>query len=119
MHASFGDHQLRPELFGLRVSAGREFLTGDACWKSEVIFDLGTRTGLPSGRVGFQHQHIQAFRRCVHCRRKAGRSRAYDDNIADLRLIDGVVEAKAVRDLFVAWVAKHYFAATYHNGDVR
>ena len=45
-------------------------------------------------------------------------ARPHDDQVADLSLIDRVVEAQRVGDLLIGRVAEHDFTARDHDGDV-
>jgi hypothetical protein len=72
---------------------------------------------LSTCRTGFEHEHVETFRCSVYSGSEAGWSRADDDQIADLLLIDRLVEAKAVGDLLIRWIAQHRGAAN-HDGDI-
>ncbi len=105
------DQHLGAELLRLGVGAPRQLLPGDARRKPEVVLDPRARPGLSARRVRFEHQHVQPFRRAVHRRREPGRSGADDDEVADVGLIDRVVEAEALGDLLVGRIAEHELAA--------
>ena len=112
------DEQLRPELLRLRVRARGELLPGNARRKAQVVLDLRARTGLSARRVRLEHQDIEAFRRAVHGRREPRGSGPDDDQVADLRLIDRLVEAETVGDLPIGRVPQHHLAAADHHRHV-
>src|SRR6202008_1904292 len=68
-------------------------------------------------RTGFEHEHVETFRGSVASGSEAGWSRADDDQIAHLPLIDRLVEAKAVGNLLIRWIPQHRGAAN-HDGDI-
>src|SRR5262249_33248567 len=115
LFGAFRNDQLRPELLRLCVSARSELLPRDARGKAKIVLDLGARTGLPSRRVRFKRENIKSFRRAVHSRRKARRSGAYNNQVADLCLVNRLVEAKTIGELLIGRVAKYDLAVTDHN----
>src|SRR3989441_364511 len=98
------DHQLGPELLCLAGGAGRELQTADPGGKAEVVLDPRARAGLASGSGRLDDQDIQAFRRPVHGRGEPRGSRPHDDQVAELGLIDRVVEAQRIGDLLIGRV---------------
>ena len=80
------------------VSSSPEMPVG----KPEIVLDSGARSGLAAGRVRFEDEHIEPFGRAVDRGRQARRTGADDHQVAKVRPIDGVVEAKALGDLLVA-----------------
>src|SRR5205807_6078189 len=89
---------------------------GDPRRKAEVVLDAGARAGLAPGRGRLHDQDIQSFRCPVHGRRQPRWSRPDDDEVADMGLIDGVVEAQGVGDLLIGRVTERVIAARDHHG---
>ena len=104
-----------PNFCACVIGACREFLPGDTVRKAEVVLDSRTRARLSSRRIGFQHQDIEPFRCPVHGRRQPRRPGTDDDQIADLRPVDGNIEAKAVRELLVARIPQHMLTPVADN----
>src|SRR6266566_792468 len=96
----------------LGVCSLSQILTRDARGKSEIIFDFRTCAGLSSGRVRLQHQDIQSFRCSVHGCRKSCGTCSNDDNVAQLGLIDRIIEAEAFSELFIGRIPKDQLAST-------
>ena len=94
---AFRDHDLRAELLRLRVRAAGELLARNAGRETEIVLDPRARAGLAARRVRLQDQHVQPFRRAVDRRREPRRPGADDDDVADVRLVDRVVEARGSR----------------------
>lgn len=103
------------ELLRLHERAAGERLPGNSGRKSEIVFDLGTRTGLPSGRNGLQYDGGQAFRGCIDGRGKAGRSGADDDQIVHPCVIDLGIHPEAFGNLVIRRVSEHMLGATDHD----
>lgn len=106
------------ELFGLRESARGELLAGDAGREAKVVLDPGAGAGLAAGSVRFQDQHVEPFGGRIHGGGQSRRAGSHDHDIADVRLVDGVVEAEAIGDLPVGRVAQHHRAAADQDGNV-
>ena len=117
---AFRDDHLRAEFLGLAECARRELLSRDPGGKAEVVFDAHAGAGLTAGRVRFDHQHVETFRRGIHRGAETGRTRADDHDVADVTLVDvdGLVEADAVGDLRVGRIPEDRFAAADHDRDV-
>jgi hypothetical protein len=60
------DGDVRPELLRLNEGSAGEFQPGNPRGKTEIVFDAGTRAGLPARRGTFDNQHIQSFGSGVH-----------------------------------------------------
>ena len=87
--------------------------------KPEIVFDLGARSRLPAGRVGFHSEHVKSFRRAVDRGGQPGRSGADDHDVSHVGLIDSVIEAEALGDLLVARVLEHVLAVADQHRDLR
>ena len=55
----------------------------------------------PPGTFDSRTSTSEPFRRAIHRRGESCRPRSDDDEIVDARLVDGLIEAEAVRDLRV------------------
>src|SRR5438034_538936 len=71
-----------------------------------------TSSRLPSGRVRLQYQDLKSFRGSIDSGRQARRPGSHNDQIAELRLIDCVIEAKAVGNLLIGRIPKDQSATT-------
>ena len=113
-----GHGDMGPELLRLHESAAREFLPGDSIGKPEIVFDSGTRPGLPAGRVALDYQHFQPLRRPVDRRCQAAGSGADDDQVIHAVLVDSRIQAEAFSHLGVAGISKNQFAPANQHGDI-
>jgi hypothetical protein len=112
------DQDLRAEFFCLIVGSCRELLPRDAGGESKVVLDSRARSRLAAGRARLDDEHVQSFRRAVHSCCQAGESAANDDDVAQLCLIDRIVEAEAVGDLVVCRIPENRGAAADENRNV-
>ena len=113
-----GDHDLRAEFHRLRGSAPREVEARHSCGEPEVVLDVRALSGLTARCVGLDDQDVEPLRRAVDGRRKPRRPAADDNDVADVRAIDRVVESKTVGDLAIARIAEHDVAATDEDGNL-
>ena len=81
---SLSNLHLSAEFLCLGNSAAREFHSGDARWKPNVVFYLRACAGLPSGKLRFNHQRVQALRSGVHRRSQSGRPCTDNGDIANV-----------------------------------
>ena len=113
---ALGDDHMRAELLRLGVGPAGQLLARDAGREAEVVFDLRARAGLPAGRVRLEHEDIEPFGCGVDGRRQAGRPRADDDDVAQLLLVDGLVEAEAACQLTIRGVLVDRTAVADRHG---
>ena len=64
------------------------------------------------------HQHVESFGGAVDRGGQACRARADDHDIADVVLIDVLVETETVRNLLIVWIAQEATAATDQHRNV-
>ena len=96
-----------------------ELLSGNPQGEAEVVFDPGTRSGLPARRIPLENLDIQALRRAINRRCQSAGPGADDDQIAHLALIDLVVQPEAGSRFGVAGIAQGLCAAADQDRDVR
>ena len=117
---ALGDQHFGAEFLRLGVGAAGERLAGDARRKAEVVLDLRARAGLSARRLRLEDQHVEPFRRAVD---RGGETRGpapTTRQVADLRRVDGVVEARGSRRSLVRRVTQDRLAAAdqdRHVGD--
>src|SRR5689334_20223569 len=93
--ASFSRNQhLRAKLLRLGVSVAGELVPGNAGGKTEIVFDLRTRSGLPAGRTRFDYQDVETFRRTVDRRRQTGWASADDDQVSHVCSINSFIQTE-------------------------
>ena len=112
------DGDLGAELLRLRVGARRQLLARDAGREAQIVFDPRTGTRLSARRHRLEHQHVEAFGGGIHRRRQAGRSGADDHHVAQVCLVDDLVETQTVRDLLVGRIFQRRSVATDDHGHV-
>jgi hypothetical protein len=95
----------------LSIGASSQRLAGDPYRKSEVVLDSRARARLAPRRTGFDHERIESLGSRINRGRKARRSSADDDDIAQLVLIDPPVEAETLSNLLIGGVPQNYSAA--------
>ena len=110
---------LRAELLRLRVARARR-APGPRC-RSE---SRGSSRSSSSSRPVRPARSSRAPGRPalptrVHGRREPRGSGADDDHVAQLRLVDGVVEAEAVGDLLIGRIPQHRLAAADQDRHIR
>ena len=66
---------------------------------------------LTAGGARFEDQDVEAFGGAIHSRRQPSRPATDNHEIADARLIDGLVEAEGLGNLRVAGVPQHRASA--------
>ncbi len=91
------DHDLGAEFLRLGKAAPGQGLAGDAGREPEEVLDLRARAGLAAGHVGLDHEHVEALRRGKHGGREPGGAGADDQDVADVRRVDGFVEVPGTR----------------------
>ena len=73
---------------------------------------------MASRRTGLDDERIQSFGGCIDRGRKTGRSSPDDDDIAQVILVDALVEAETVGNLLIARPFQHGHAAADQDGYV-
>jgi hypothetical protein len=71
------------EFFCLGDGAARELQAGDASRETNVVLYLRARARLPTGKVSFDHDGVQAFRSRVNRRRQPGWTTTNDGDITN------------------------------------
>ena len=74
---------------------------------------------MPARCPGLQQERTQALRGSIDGCGEPSRASPDDDQVANLLLIDALVEAQPGGDLVVTWIAKDRFTAVDQNRDVR
>jgi hypothetical protein len=85
------------EFLGLHESPAREGLPRDAGGKTKVVLDTRAGAGLAAEGAAIEHDHVQAFRRCVHRGCQAGGAGTDHGHVEQLIALGGVHHAKATR----------------------
>ncbi len=115
---ALGDAHLGAELLRLVEGARPQRLPGDAGGEAEVVLDLRAGAGLPAGRHGLEHHHVEPLGRAVHRGCQPRRPGADDHQVVHDGCVHHRVEPEAVGDLGVARVLQHLLTAADEDGDV-
>jgi hypothetical protein len=107
LRGAFRDHDVSTKLPGLGIGTFGQVPARNPHWKSKVVFDIRARARLASGRTALEDERIESFGSRVDRGRKASRSAANDDEVAQVIPVDAHVEAETVGDLLIAWPPEH------------
>ena len=118
MRRRLGDGDVGTKLLRLGVREPRQRLTANSGRETEVILDPRAGARLPARRSRFDHQHIEPFRRSVYGRCQPRRTGSDDDDIAQMCLIDRLIEAETIGDLPIGRISENGAAPTNQNRQV-
>ncbi len=110
-----GNLHLGAEFLRLVVGARHQRQAADACRKAEIVFDPGGSSGLAAEGAAVQHERGKSLGRRIHRRREAGRSRADDRDVVELRRVHRFDEADAAGEFVLARIAQQLPVRTQHN----
>jgi hypothetical protein len=84
----------------------------------EIPLDLRARPRLAARRIRLDDEGIEPFRGGVNGRSEPGGPGTDDDDVPHLRLVDGIIETEALRDLLIGRMAQDDVVAADQNGDI-
>ena len=108
-----------PELLRLNEGATGELLPGNPQRETEIVFDSGTRSGLPARRIPLENLDTQALRGSINRGGQPAGPGSDDDQIAHLSLIDFVVQPEAGGRFGIGRIAQGLVAAADQDRNVR
>ena len=114
-HGLVGNGEFDAELLRLRVGARHQRHSGNAGGEPEIILDARRCARLTAERPAIEHQHRQALRSRIDCRRQPGRSRPDNGHVIGPVLVDRTDQPQAPGERGFAGVVEDLAAGAKHQ----